>query len=111
MTYNLCFHCAQVKYGGIFVPCPACGGANTGDWDLDVLFSDHQLSVTALEGFAGVRKSIHAVSDDPEIRHWAFILFVSRNHPSMLSVTLQPDFAKRVEAVLEVADPPTVDRR
>lgn len=108
MTCSLCFTCAHVKWDGIFVPCSNCGGTGTGFCELDMLFSDHHLSVSTLEGFGSVLRSIHRVVENPEVRLWAFMYHVSRHHPSLLRFDVPPSQEERFAAMLERAEPPVV---
>jgi hypothetical protein len=77
-----------------------CQAVSTGDFNLDIAFSDHRLSRSTLEQLGAVIKAIARRTDDQELRFWSFIHYVSSNHPSILSVTLQPDACEQVESVL-----------
>lgn len=99
MTWALCFNCGEVKFGAI-CPCPKCDVKSTGDMNLDIAFSDHNLSKATLEDFGKVVAAIHAASDDDELCFWTFIRYVSINHPSILGVKLEPEAAQKCDALL-----------
>ena len=107
MTWALCFNCGEVKFGAI-CPCPKCEATSTGDMNLDIAFSDHNMTKESLEDFGKVVAAIHRESDDPELCFWAFIRYVSINHSSILGVNLQPDIAQRCDALLSQMSPPIV---
>lgn len=99
MTWALCFNCGEVKFGAI-CPCPQCDVKSTGDMDLDIAFSDHNMTKQSLEDFGKVVGAIRRESDNPELCFWAFIRYISINHSSILSVNLQPDIAQECDALL-----------
>ena len=99
MTWALCLNCGDVKFGAI-CPCSGCGVESTGDMSLDIAFSDHHLGKETLEQFGAVVKAIHDVCDDDELCFWAFILYVSDNHPDILAAEIKPDLMQRVEQLL-----------
>lgn len=107
MTMALCFNCGQTKFGAI-CPCPDCSVASTGDISLDIAFSDHHLSIAALESFGDVVRAIHRVCDDDELRFWSFIRYVSLHHTDILGVELAPEQRKECDEVLARAQPPSV---
>ncbi len=110
MTVALCLSCGSTKWGAL-CPCPACQAGPTGDFSLDVAFSDHRLSAATLEQFGAVIKAIATRTDDPELRFWSFIEYVSRNHPNILSVELKPEVREQVAAVLSGLEVPPVQVR
>jgi hypothetical protein len=103
--------CGHRKFGAI-VPCPKCGVASCGDMNVDIAFSDHHLSVAAIEALGDVIRAITPHAPDPAERFWTFMQYVSTNHPSILRIDLEPAAAERVNAILAAADPPkvTLDR-
>jgi hypothetical protein len=107
MTWALCFNCGATKFGAI-CPCPECKIASTGNWDLDIAFSDHRLSKDTLKAFGEVVRAIRRVCDDGQLRFWSFIYYVSTRHPDVLGVKLPEDEQERCAAVLARASPPAV---
>lgn len=108
MTVALCVSCGEIKWGAI-CPCPACGVSSTGDFQLDVLFSDHTFARPALEQLGGCVRAIAAAgpSAKGEERFWCLMLHLSLDPSELLSVTLpeQLDAAVR-ELYLGVRFPP-----
>jgi hypothetical protein len=72
MTLALCLNCGVTKFGAV-CPCPQCKFSTTGDFNLDITFSDHRFSKTTLQAFGAVIASIHRVCDDGQLRFWTFI--------------------------------------
>jgi hypothetical protein len=107
MTMALCFHCGATKFGAI-CPCGECGVPSTGNVTLDILFSDHRLSVQTLKAFGELVRSIRRACDDDELCFWSFIYHVAVNHPELLDVKLEPELESRCIDVLERANPPRV---
>ncbi len=108
MTIALCLSCGDTKFGAM-CPCGTCGEAATGQFDLDVLFSDHQMPVHTLDAFGGLIKSLSARCDDPTLRFWAFLSYVS-DHPSeLMSVTPPAEIADAVADLIREVDLPLID--
>lgn len=107
MTTALCLNCGATKFGAL-CDCGECGAGATGDWLLDVTFSDHNMSVTTLRAFGEVVRSIQCVCDDDQLRFWSFIYFVSTRHPDILACRLPPEQIERLEDLLLRASPPAV---
>ncbi|HEY1381898.1 MAG TPA: hypothetical protein VGF55_34175 [Gemmataceae bacterium] len=107
MTMALCFNCGHTKFGAI-CPCPECGVASTGDMNLDIVFSDHRMSVATLGAFGEVVRAIRRVCDDDQLRFWSFIRYVSVHHAEILGVEQPPDQRAACDAVLTRAAPPPV---
>jgi len=76
--------------------------------NLDIAFSDHNMTKATLEDFGKVVAAIHAQSDDPELCFWTFIRYISINHSSILGVDLNPDVAQECDALLSRISLPTV---
>ncbi len=110
MTWALCLNCGETKFGAL-CPCPACQSNSTGDISLDIQFSDHNISVETIKEFGEVVRAIQAVCTDDRLRNWSFLHYVSSNHPELLTVKLDPEFAIQVEDVLTRANPPEVTLR
>jgi hypothetical protein len=107
MTWALCFNCGEVKFGAI-CPCPKCDVQSTGDMNLDIAFSDHNMTKETLEDFGKVVSAIHSKSDDAELCFWTFIRYISLNHSSILGVDLKSDLAQKCDALLESISLPKV---
>lgn len=110
MTVALCLQCGSTKIGAL-CNCPACGAGSTGNFDLDITFSDHNLSPSALKQFGKVIRAIAARTDDPELRFYTFLAYVTRHHPEVLSAKLEPEMAKRADALLAEMNLPPVKVR
>jgi hypothetical protein len=98
-------NCGFTKWGA-FCPCSACHAGSTGDFKIDIAFSEHHLSRSTLEQLGVVIKAIAGRTDEQELRFWSFIEYVSRNHPEILSVELKAEVRERVEAVLSGLEVP-----
>lgn len=107
MTWALCLSCGEVKWGAL-CPCEKCGVASSGDMNVDIAFSDHHYSKRTLVQFGAVVAAINAVSDDDDVAAWAFIRYVSDNHPGILSADTPSEIQGEVERVLNNADLPPV---
>jgi hypothetical protein len=107
MTWALCFHCGETKFGAI-VPCPECNVGSTGNMQLDIAFSDHRISKETIAAFGKVVQAIRQVCDDDELRIWSFLQYISINHPDLLKINLDPEMAAKTEATLVAANPPPV---
>ncbi len=78
-----------------------CQTETSGNLEIDIMFSDHTISTNALRDLGVVVKAIHEVSDDPVECYWAFFQYVSVNHPSILTITLEDDMPQRVCRILD----------
>ncbi|MEZ6111515.1 MAG: hypothetical protein R3C99_10905 [Pirellulaceae bacterium] len=76
--------------------------------NLDIAFSDHNMTKETLEGFGKVVAAIHAKSDDAELCFWTFIRYVSINHSSILGVDLNPEIAQTCDTLLSQISLPEV---
>jgi hypothetical protein len=83
-----------------------CKFSTTGDFNLDITFSDHRFSKTTLQAFGAVIASIHRVCDDGQLRFWTFIYYVSTRRPDVLGANMPDERKKCCEAVVERANPP-----
>lgn len=110
MTWALCLNCGDVKFGAI-CPCPKCGMASTGDMNLDIAFSDHNMDKRSLDELGAVVAAIHDVCDDDELCFWTFIRYVAVHHSSILGVDLKPDLQRQCDDLLEQVELPDVTLR
>lgn len=76
---------------------------------MDIAFSDHRIPVANLEQLGNVIRTINSASDDSDVRFWAFISYVSRNHEEFLSATPPPELQDRVDHILSSIDLPAVE--
>ncbi len=106
----LCLRCGEMKFGA-FCACPTCGVASTGNPQLDIRFSDHHFDSTSLSELGLVVKAICDATTDPEMRHWAFLSYCSTNHPSILKVSLTPDWQASTDSLLASLRLPQVTLR
>ena len=100
MTMALCLNCGEIKWGAI-CPCPICQSATSGNFELDMMFSDHSIPMKTLRELGAVVMAIRQVSDDPVECYWAFLQYVSLHHPSILTITLEDDMPQRVARILD----------
>lgn len=107
MTKALCFNCGHTKLGAI-CSCEKCNAGSTGDMDLDIAFSDHQMSAATIAAFGNVIRAIGQVCEDDQLRFWSFIRFISVNHPQILGVQMPPERQAECDVVLTRANPPAV---
>lgn len=82
MTWALCHGCGCTKFGAI-VPCPECHLDSTGNFEMDVRFSDHHISHRTIDEFGAILKRIYASTDDPNFGHYAFLVHVADRYPDM----------------------------
>jgi hypothetical protein len=107
VTMALCFHCGQTKFGEI-CPCPDCRVSSTGNIQLDIAFSDHHLSVATIGAFGEVVRALRRVCPDDKDRFWAFIHYVSTNHPDILHIESPAEEGVRLAQIATLANPPPV---
>ena len=108
MTIALCLSCGNTKRGAL-CPCSSCGAASTRRHEIDILFSDHQMSVTTLAELGGIIKRLAAQSDDSDARFWAFMAYVSQQPVEAISVDPPAELQPRVAAILRDAMLPIVE--
>jgi hypothetical protein len=68
--------------------------------NLDIAFSDHNMTKKTLQEFGKVVAAIRSQSDDADLCFWTFIRYISVNHSSILGVELAPDVARKCDALL-----------
>jgi hypothetical protein len=107
MTVALCFNCGSTKFGA-FIPCSECRSSATGNPNLDIAFSDHELTEETIEAFGSVIKAIHRACDDAELCFWSFIRYVSEHHPDILKVHQTAEVQAKLDEILTRAAPPEV---
>lgn len=108
MTTALCLQCGDTKFGAL-CPCQSCDAQASGDPNLDIAFSDHRMPVENLQQFGHVIRAINDACDDPAVRFWTFISYVSKHHDELLYATPPPELLEQVNQVLTSAELPIVD--
>jgi hypothetical protein len=107
MTLALCFTCGETKFGAI-CPCTKCGVPSTGDMSLDIAFSDHNMSVKTLEDYGNVVRELNRRTQEPAVRFWTFIKFVSDSPDAILHAEPPAELRERIEHVLSLGPLPEV---
>jgi hypothetical protein len=107
VTDALCFNCGAIKFGAL-CPCHDCGGGPSGEVNLDIIFSDHHLARETLRQFGEVVRAIRRRATNPDVAFWAFIAYVSKNHPEILTAKPPQQISAAVDALLAAAQPPRV---
>jgi hypothetical protein len=110
MTWALCLNCGKIKFGAI-CPCPNCQVHSTGNMELDICFSDHHWERQTLEELGAVIDALAPAVADPELRFWAFLHYVSVNHPEILQVNLSPEIRSNAEQLVKDTPLPPVTVR
>lgn len=95
MTISLCLRCGELKHGAL-CPCQKCRAPATGDANLDIAFSDHNLAPQTLSALGGIIRQINAVENDKEIRYWAFLKYINDTMPQILRITVSPEMADKI---------------
>lgn len=108
MTVALCLNCGRTKFGAL-CPCSHCGTGATGNFNLDIAFSDHFMTDGSIEAFGKVIGKLREATDDQEVASWAFIVYVSQNHSDLLTAEPPPEMAERVSALLAGISLPKVE--
>ena len=103
MTWAVCLHCGKEKFGAL-CPCPKCGVASSGNMDLDIVFSTHQMSMRDLRHFGSVVGMLRGQCDDEKVCFWAFLLYVSEKHPDLLNSVPPAEFSERAKELLSKVD-------
>ncbi len=110
MTWALCLNCGEVKYGAI-CPCPRCKINSSGNFDMDIAFSDHLLARKTLEELGAVMATIQESTADEKLALWAFMVYVSDRWPDMLAMHVEPAFRLRIYSLLCAIKLPPVTMR
>ena len=105
MTTALCLNCGELKWGAL-LPCRACGLSATGNPQLDIAFSDHNVRVSTLKALGAAMRRLREVCGDDKVRYSAFLQYVSVNYPKIISVRLEPEMDRRAQEVLARLDLP-----
>lgn len=87
MSWALCFNCGEVKFGAL-CECEKCGIASTGNVDLDILFSDWNMSENTMKKFGEIIKTINSKVDDKDMHLWLFFAFVTLYYPELFTVEM-----------------------
>jgi len=99
MTFALCLNCGEMKFG-VFGACPECNVDSNEYERINLDFSDWALSIKEMEEYGRVIKEIHAHENNDKTCFWAFILYVSKCNPEIISGSIEPDFKAELEALL-----------
>ncbi len=67
------------------------------------------MSEKSLKDFGLVIESIGRVEVDVKTRVWAFLQYISLNHPDILTVKLESSMNNIVQSILAEANPSSVD--
>lgn len=101
----LCLNCGEIKFGAL-CPCSKCAAPANSNIDLNIVFSDHLVRVKKLRFLGRILQSINAGCEDPDFRYWAFIYYVSKNFPTILTAKLSPEVVPVFESFLMKCDLP-----
>lgn len=107
MTWALCLYCGEIKFGAI-CPCPNCQVESTGNFSLDITFSDHCLSMDSLKALGGLIKKIHEHSDNNDLCFWTFLHHVSENYV-VLKINTPAELAQQVSELLNNIELPKIN--
>ena len=91
MSLALCLACGNIKFGAL-CECDECGAGSTGNTDLDILFSDWQMSEVFMEELSNIITKINSISNNKEVNLWAFLAYMSKEHPDILEVNVPNEF-------------------
>lgn len=109
MTHAVCLYCGKSKFGAI-TECIKCGKDSTGDFMLDITFSDRKMSRKTLRKFGSVIERISRETDgDEELQIKTLLKYVSDNYPDILTVDIAEPMATKVEALLEKMELPVFE--
>ena len=108
MTDALCFRCGNIKFGA-WCGCRECGNESSGNRELDITFSDHNMSRSSLEKFGNFIKLLHSHCEKEDVCFWAFIRFVSDKHPSILSAQPPESIVADIESLLTQVEHPHIE--
>ena len=107
MTIALCLNCGKIKLGAL-CPCPGCGLSSSGNFRLDLLFSDHHITPKSLSLLGQVIGTIRASTTDDDLFCSAVLHFVQLQNPNLLTSTTESSQLKQVERLLASLNLPAV---
>ena len=99
MTVGRCLNWCSRKFG-VLRPCEAGSVPSSGAHCMDIAFSKHHLSRTALEQLGNVVRMIDEASPDSEVAFWCFVRWTAGHHPDFLTASLRPRLLVSTELVL-----------
>jgi hypothetical protein len=108
MTMALCFNCGDIKFGAI-CPCPTCEAKSTGNMGLDITFSDHNIDEASLKELGLLIQKFKTQCNDQCLVFWAFIRYISENHPHILSASVPNDIEEDVNRLYESTSIPSIE--
>ena len=100
MSWALCFNCGEIKFGAL-CECEQCGIASSGNVDLDILFSDWNMTESTMKKFGDVIKTINQENHNKEICFWSFLAFVSKEYLEILNIDISNNIQTEVSDLLE----------
>ena len=87
MSLALCLACGNIKFGAL-CECDECGAGSTGNTDLDILFSDWQMSEEFMEELSNIITKINSIGNSKEVNFWAFLAYMSKEHSDILEINV-----------------------
>ncbi len=109
MTAALCLNCGEMRTGAI-THCSNCGYSGTGNFGLDITFSDHRLSDPTLRQLGSVIRTIARTHMSSELRLYTFMQYVVENYPRLGVTTNFPvEIQTRVSSSLRSLGLPIFD--
>jgi hypothetical protein len=107
LTFALCFGCGHLKFGAL-LPCAECQAGPTGQNELDITFSDQVFTVETLREFGDFVQTLHALTERREVQFWAFMQFLTEEHPSILTADTPVELRPMVTELLAHVGTPAI---
>ena len=99
MSLALCLVCGNIKFGAL-CECVKCGAGTTRNTDLDILFSDWQMSEEFMEELSNIIIKINSIGNNKEVNFWAFLAYMSKEHSDILEINVPNEFRDDVNNLL-----------
>lgn len=103
MSLALCFNCGEIKFGAL-CECEKCGITSTENIDLDILFSDWNMSENTMKKFGSVIKTINSKVDDKDIHQWLFLVFITLHYPELFKIEILDENIKTATELFKALD-------